>query len=248
MDWRKFSIEEEESHDYWMSYSDLMAGLILILLLFLSISTFTFQESAQALEETEKIVSEQKAELEKQQEMIEEIIGIRSRIIIMLIQQFAETDMKIDVDEKTGSIRLESGVFFDSDAYVLKEKGKEFLDHFIPQYLNVLLDDEFDEYIGEIIIEGHTDTQGRYQYNLDLSQKRAFEVASYVLNDEFDAISPLNKTRLKEILTANGRSFSTPIYEGDEIDLAASRRVEFKFRLKDSDMIDEMNRILNEGE
>ena len=54
--------------------------------------------------------------------------------------------------------------------------------------------------------------------------------------------------RLQKIMTANGRSFSNPIYKEDgTIDMDASRRVEFKFRLKDEEMVEEMVRILNEN-
>ena len=56
-------------------------------------------------------------------------------------------------------------------------------------------------------------------------------------------------TLLRSILTAKGRSYSDPIYgEDGKIDMDASRRVEFKFRLKDSEMIDEMRNILKEYE
>ena len=46
-----------------------------------------------------------------------------------------------------------------------------------------------------------------------------------------------------------GKSYSNLIYDqyGNE-DAEASRRVEFKFRLKDSEMIQEMNRILTQME
>ena len=62
-----------------------------------------------------------------------------------------------------------------------------------------------------------------------------------------ELILPL--TLLRSILTAKGRSYSDPIYgEDGKIDMDASRRVEFKFRLKDSEMIDEMRDILKEYE
>ena len=55
------------------------------------------------------------------------------------------------------------------------------------------------------------------------------------------------KLMLQEILTAKGRSYSDLVYdsEGKE-DPDASRRVEFKFSLKDAEMIEELNRILSE--
>ena len=54
------------------------------------------------------------------------------------------------------------------------------------------------------------------------------------------------KQMLQSILTANGRSFADPVYmaDGVTVDKEASRRVVFKFRMKDSDMIDQMSAIL----
>ena len=38
------------------------------------------------------------------------------------------------------------------------------------------------KYLGEIIIDGYTDTDGDYSYNLELSQKRSLAVAQYLLD------------------------------------------------------------------
>ncbi len=49
----------------------------------------------------------------------------------------------------------------------------------------------------------------------------------------------------KSILTANGRADADPIYNADgTVNMDASRRVVIKFRMKDSDMIDQMSAIL----
>ena len=57
------------------------------------------------------------------------------------------------------------------------------------------------------------------------------------------------KTLLQQILTATGKSWADLIYDQNGIeDAEASRRVEFKFSLKDADMIEEMQRILQEND
>ena len=96
------------------------------------------------------------------------------------------------------------------------------------------------DYVGEIIIEGHTDTTGTYLNNLELSQERALAVATYCLGAEMTGLTDEEKLVLQDILTANGRSYSDPVYmaDGVTVDMDASRRVVFKFRMKDSEMID----------
>lgn len=51
------------------------------------------------------------------------------------------------------------------------------------------------------------------------------------------------------MISATGRSYSKPIYDDKgEIDMAASRRVEFLFQLKDEEMVREMIEILSQEE
>ena len=129
---------------------------------------------------------------------------------------------------------------------MLKESGKQLLNAFIPVYIRTLMSEENEGYVGEIIIEGHTDTDGSYLHNLGLSQERALAVAQYCLAGEMPGLTYQEKQMLQSILTADGRSFADPVYmaDGVTVDKEASRRVVFKFRMKDSDMIDQMSAIL----
>lgn len=170
-------------------------------------------------------------------------MGVRTEIVRDLTAALSQADLKATVDGNTGDIMLESAVFFDVAKSNIKDSGRALLDEFIPVYLGVLLRPEYVDYLGEIIIEGHTDTQGTYLVNLELSQERALSVATYCL--QMASLSEEQLEKLREILTAKGRSYSDPIYNEDgSINMDASRRVEFKFRMKDSEMIDEIRSIL----
>ena len=183
------------------------------------------------------------ATLTSQQQRIDDLIGVRGQIIRDLSGALNAASLRANVDTTTGDIRLESQVFFDTNSFGIKASGQELLNRFLPVYLGVLMRDEYAGYVGEIIIEGHTDTAGSYMSNLKLSQNRALAVAEYCL--QMDSLSDDMKTKLQQILTAKGRSYSDPIYNDDgSVNMDASRRVEFKFRLKDAEMIQEMDKIL----
>jgi chemotaxis protein MotB len=190
-------------------------------------------------------LAQQEALLSDQQEKIDNLIGVRARIIEDLRDELNSANLNAGVDRNTGAITFEGAVLFDFGSSELKESGKLLLSQFLPVYLRTLMSGENSEYIGEIIIEGHTDRSGAYLTNLELSQQRALGVVSYCLSDEFTGLTHAEKEKLYEIMTANGRSWSDPIYNADgSINADASRRVEFKFRLKDQEMIEEMSRIL----
>ncbi len=187
--------------------------------------------------------------LNSQALQIDAMIGIRAAMIRELSSSLSSANLKASVDPNTGDIMLDSSVFFESGKSSIKQEGKDLLDRFIPVYLEVLLRPEYyPRYLGEIIIEGHTDSTGSYETNLKLSQDRALQVALYCLN--MPSLSAEQKEMLKQILTAKGRSYSDLIYyEGTNIENPdASRRVEFKFSLRDSEMIEQMKQILDSQE
>ena len=191
-------------------------------------------------------LQEQKDLLNAQALRIDKLIGMRTTMIQDLSNSLSAANLKAAVDPATGDIMLDSAVFFETGKAAIREEGKALLDRFIPVYLDVLLRDEYADYLGEIIIEGHTDSSGSYESNLKLSQDRALQVALYCL--KMPSLTSAQKHQLQKILTAKGRSYADLIYVNGVEDPEASRRVEFKFSLKDSEMIEEMNRILSAEE
>lgn len=267
-------LNENEDISYWQSYSDMMAALLLLFVLIMSssllISMNLYEERLKEkelanaeLEQQQLLLTEQQTQLEEQQRQLEEqqrlldgqqlqldqLVGIKEEIIRSLSDELEKTALSVAVDPATGSIAFDSNILFDLGAYELTQEGEEFLNAFIPIYFKTLLESEYAEYISEIIIEGHTDTAGEYTYNLELSQKRALSVSQYCLenSDLFSDNDSIDIKQIRSILTANGRSWSNPVLDADgNINMDASRRVEFKFRLKDDEMIEKMKGILED--
>ncbi len=197
------------------------------------------------MDAAQALLDQQQNQMAQQQEKLDALVGVRARIIASLAQAMQEAGIRATVDQQTGSITLDANVLFDVAKSELKEEGKRVLDEFLPVYLSVLMDPQNSDNIAEIIIEGHTDTDGTYMSNLKLSQERALSVMEYILADDYNQITGGQKRRLRQIATANGRSYSNPIYAEDgTVDKAASRRVEFKFRLQDEQMIEDMRELL----
>ena len=190
------------------------------------------------------MVASQKEALEAQTAKIDNLVGVRTQIVSELSSALTASGLKATVDPTSGDITLDSTVFFETASSTIKEDGKTMLNQFIPVYLSVLLQDKYKDYLGQIIIEGHTDTSGSYIMNLELSQNRALSVVKYCL--EMNGLTDAQREMLRSILTAQGRSYSNPIYNADgTVNMNQSRRVEFKFSLRDAEMIAEMNRLLN---
>ena len=95
-------------------------------------------------------------------------------------------------------------------------------------YASVLFDGAYADRVSAVVFEGHTDTNASYEYNLELSQKRAQAVLDYCLNST--AMTQEQKDRFGALAQAKGYSFSDPVYdENGNVDMDASRRVAVKF-------------------
>lgn len=202
-------------------------------------SQMTQDELAKAYEEIDKA----HAELSSTKSELQNIVGIRTDIIRDLQNTFSNSSMQ--VEPQTGSITFSSDVLFRYNSSTLTKDSQQTLKEIIPLYLDVLLQESYRPYIAEIIIEGHTDTDGSYQGNMTLSYERANAVASFCQNPK-NGLSEEKIEQLRDLLTVNGRSYSDPVYQaaGSDIDMAASRRVEIKFRLREDEMIQKITKIL----
>ncbi len=202
-------------------------------------------EALAAQRAQQALLTQQQTQMEAQQAQLDKLVGVKSAIIEELMRALADSNISGASVDDSGAIVFSSEMMFDVNRSTLKDVGKAFLNSFIPSYLKVLMSDQYSQYVSQIIIEGHTDTDGTFLKNMQLSQERAYAVLRYILSDEFTGISSSAKRRLEEIVTVNGRSYSDPIYRPDgSVDMAASRRVVIKFRMNDEQMVNEMLSIL----
>lgn len=216
----------QEEGQFWPSFTDLLTTILLCFMLFFIIMMVIKSIQIKDMKKT-----------------LDQIMGVRSQLVNDLKDEFSDLDKGIEVDEKTGAIIFQTEILFDYNESTLHPDAYELLDAFIPKYLNVLLESGYEDYIAEVIIEGHTDRDGSYVYNLELAQERALGVAKYVLGDSFPD-KEIQK-ELEEKLTVNSKSYADErTDEKGNYTADASRRVEFKFRLKDEEILNKTREIL----
>lgn len=179
------------------------------------------------------------AQMQKTKKKIKNLTGIRIKVIGELKRILGK---KIKIDPKNGSLRFSSNILFDKGKAVLKDASKQQLKKVFIEYVGALMGNkDIKDHIDKIIIEGHTDSDGGFLYNLELSQKRAYEVMNYLLSLKF-----VKQHHIKSLMIASGRSYLDPIYGKDgKEDKDASRRIEIKFSLKNQNAMKEIERILD---
>lgn len=207
------------------------------------------KEQESTLNAQQSALDEKTAQLKDQQAQIDQIIGVKADVIETLKNEFSKNNINVDIDAQTGALTLEASVMFDYDQAELTDAGKQALEQILPIYCKVLLQDDYMKYLAEIIIDGYTDTDGDYSYNLQLSQQRSLAVAQYLLDIQGNFLDATQSQNLEKYLTVNGHSMANPVLDANgNVDKDASRRVEVKFRLKDEEMIDELNQLLSSND
>ncbi len=239
--------------NFWISYADLMAGLLFVFILVVGVVVVKYsfinsevQEQKSSIQtlakEAAKIQEDAqmlKKELKQTKEKIGKLASVKSVVIERLREKLGD---KITVNTQDGSLRLAANILFDQADYTLKSDAKLALTDVLSEYIDVLMrDSEIKSNLESIIIEGHTNSDGDYLRNLELSQKRALEVMKFILT-----LQPNLEKDLKGYVAANGRSDTELIYENDVEDKLASRRIEIKFKLKNDETISEISEALKD--
>jgi len=178
------------------------------------------------------------ADLQKTKMRIKNLTGIKIKVIAALKEALGDS---VSLD-KSGVLRLSSKVLFDKGKANLKEDAKDNLKEIFSKYIKALVENEdIRKHLDKIIIEGHTDSDGSYLYNLELSQKRAYSVMNFLTSLDF-----AKKYDIKSLVMASGRSFLDPVLKDGVEDKNASRRIEIKFLLKNNEAFKEIERILED--
>ena len=207
--------EEDSGNIFWITMTDLMTGLVLVFIVM-----FFYVYVHNHFHEVEQTLAQQHANN-------------------VLQETLKNEKLEATIDAVSGIVKISDLELFELNSYELSDKGKAYLDKFAPAYFNSLFSNEYmDKNIDKIIIQGHTDSQTfagkfsddeQYMKNMELSLKRAYEVANYMTNTSYNKV---NGERLRKMIIVEGASFSNPVIEGEKENYAKSRRVELKIVMK----------------
>jgi len=191
-----------------------------------------------ALDERETKYDGLVEKLQSQKAKIKSLTGIKLKVVAALKEELGS---KINIDKNSGSLRLASNILFDKGSAILKDEAKTELKRSFEEYIGALVTNtKIKPHLDRIIIEGHTDSDGGYLYNLDLSQRRAFAVMNFLLSLDF-----AKENNIKPLMIASGRAYLDAVKIDGIEDKDASRRIEIKFRLKNEDAMHEIEKVLD---
>ncbi len=208
--------DEDNGNIFWTTMSDLLLGLAIIFMTLFVLAMTGFTQETIQLQQNQMKASEQIAE------------------------KLKEADIDAEIDKLTGNVKISELQLFEVGSYTLSPKGRQFLDKFVPIYIDTIFANPIlYENVQNIVVQGHTDSQmfvnaktpeEQFSKNMELSLQRAGAVQEYMLKTKYDK---KNAQTLRKILVVEGKSFSEPVLDANgKEDYAKSRRVELKLRVK----------------
>lgn len=224
---------DEAEKPFWISYADLMTALMILFLVIMVTSlTAISQQAKEIIEKPEKgdlpdaIPALQPKELKvSETEMrFQEIASICE----YLSQKATATNTNVFVDCKLNRINFGEVGRFKTDQYKLGADGEQALGQIVPLILDTANTPLGKKWLKQVLIEGFTDTDGSYLYNLNLSLRRSEWVMCTLLrNDQKSAVSLNSQQRrqIKKLFLAGGVAFNNVRGSKDE-----SRRVELRLQ------------------
>ena len=196
--------KQDGESPFWISFSDLMSALMTLFLVVMAVTLVAVTKNVTAEEEA-KILREG---------------AIRN---VMAKIKKASSEKKVEVNETTYQIDLGEIVRFESGKYAIQTDAAKFLRDYIPVLLSAKATPEGEKWMRRVVVEGFTDQDGTYLYNLGLSLDRSRSVVCALFAkptlDE-PALSNAQLDQIQDLFLVGGYSFNSV-----RKDKAASRRV-----------------------
>lgn len=98
----------------------------------------------------------------------------------LLREQLVNSGVQVERDGDNIRLVMPNNITFETDRYDLKSSFTQTLDSVVV-VLNKYVDTT-------LVVEGHTDSVGAAEYNLELSKKRANAVANYLVGQNMDPV------------------------------------------------------------
>jgi flagellar motor protein MotB len=213
----------DEENPYWISFSDIMAGLLII---FVLASLVLILELIQ----TKTKLNAQISDITKAEEN-------RRTILYRIKKELLEKGITVEVSENDSVIRIpDQQLNFDSNEYKIPEQYKNKVLEIGKVISNILAEKENTLYFDTIFIEGHTDRlkTSREMGNWGLSTFRAISIWNYWGKKLGNKLSRLKNKDNIPLFSMSGYAETRPAQKTlkNKADRAKNRRIDIRFTIK----------------
>ncbi|MBI3441927.1 MAG: hypothetical protein HY052_09065 [Proteobacteria bacterium] len=208
------STRDEGERPFWISFADLMTACMTVFLIVMAVTLVAMREDVDTYNNAARLTRQRQAEIEKFARQLR------------ASSEEVRPPVKVGIIKDTVRIDLGSAANFVSGSADLSVGGSKFLRGYFPKVLEAAKTDLGKKWLKRVVVEGFTDTDGSYLFNLDLSLQRSRKVVcamfAPVLPGE-RAMTHLELGQIRDLFLVGGYSFNSM-----QSSKAKSRRVELK--------------------
>lgn len=224
-----FGKDKGEDHDFWMSYTDLMSGFLVI---FIIATVVYYMDNKEYIDAFKGIPKNER------KEWVEKIKA--SGNMVNINKDFSDVFEGVDgieiMPDSVGSIRFypSNGAdqMFERNKAIMLPNLETRINKIGKKFVRQAIDlKKAGKNILEIRIEGHTDTDGTFLHNMSLSSDRAYAVYEQIYNK--CGLNEEERNFVKDYMISVGYSYAKTVKDefGKE-NKDKSRRIEFKIITK----------------
>jgi outer membrane protein OmpA-like peptidoglycan-associated protein len=210
----------EPEKPFWISYADLMTGLMLLFLVVMSAALLAVTKNVTEIEK-------QKAEAERQR-------ANRDRDIKTLLDEVESAANRypgVKIDRERNVIDFGDKARFDKAKSTLTPEQARLLRTFTPEVLEIARNELGLKWLKRVVVEGFASPEGDYLYNLNLSLQRSQRVICVLLAKQ-DAserqMTDAEREQIRDLFLVGGYSFNAAKYNAVSANYDASRRIELR--------------------
>lgn len=222
---RKSTPAPQADNPYWMSFSDMMSGMLII---FILVCIALLYKLSQMKEDVTKSIDELRKATE-----------VRECILNEMRAELESRGIKVLIADNRTVIRIPSDTLtFDSNSDAIKDRETAKIIGYVLK--NAIIREKRWEYLETVFVEGHTDSRATSDYhggNWGLSAQRAISLWKLWTDDpELKELNELrNTTESRErLFSVSGYADTRRVKEEEktESDYTENRRIDIRFTTK----------------
>ncbi len=224
--YRKEHSRHDEENPYWISFSDIMAGLLVI---FILASVALIIKLASMQEEAEKAIKE-----------IQQVNQLRAEMLREVKDKLAAKGIMVEISENMSVLRIpDDQLYFDTLRHDIPETKKGLVSEIGSVLYTAIVKDNRFRYIDTIFIEGHTDSRPANQLsmgNWGLSTYRAIAIWKFWSEEQpyGQYLKELKNSYGIPMFSVSGYAATRRVEEVEDTKekLRSNRRIDLRFAMK----------------
>jgi flagellar motor protein MotB len=222
-------IEENQENSFWISYTDILSSLLIIILLVTAYVVFELMTTKQNVIQNLEEITQAEA--------------VRKEILTVVQEKLSEKGLEVNLADNFSVLRIpESTLSFKSNNYYIPKKMQKDLTIIGEVLIEVLSNGNKTEYFDTIFIEGHTDIRPteRVMGNWGLSSFRAISVWNFWVKNVSNNFEKLLNAESEKLFSVSGYGASRPATKSQlsEEDFKKNRRIDIRFTVRKPSSVD----------